>query len=192
MPSKKPKKSPMAVPFDKFMGKYAGDLRAGLAADQRSKTGLSPSSLIASVEKGEYEPPRFILSHMLWDEVEQWWPVRLLEAAAEHNDVEAYKRLLHFWLCNLGVPPPEGVLTPFRWTRGRPNETEMIYLAWVAQGRPALDWRYCDELAKTFYKVEFAKSKSDLKLRKNLRDRVRGTIRRHEPVAPTTKSPPIS
>src|SRR5260370_9240550 len=140
MPSKKEKKSPMAVPFDKFMGNYAGDLRAGLAADQAAK-GHSNSfaSLFASLEKGKYEPPRFIVSHMLWDEVEQWWPVRLLRAAAEQNDREAYKRLLHFWLCNLDVPPPEGVLTPFRWTRGRPNETEMIYVAWVAQGRPPLD-----------------------------------------------------
>jgi hypothetical protein len=196
MSSKKQKKSPMAVPFDKFMGNYAGDLRAGLAADRaaerRSNTGISLASLIASLEKGEYEPPRLIVSHMLWDKVEQWWPVRLLRAAAEQNDREAYKRLLHFWLCNLHVPPPEGVLTSFRWKRGRPNETEMIYAAWVAQGRPPLDWRHCDELAKTFYKDEFAKAKSDLKLRKNLRDRVRATIRRHQPVGPATKSPPIS
>jgi hypothetical protein len=184
MPSKKQKKSPTAVPFEKFMGNYAGDLRAGLAADQAAKGHSSSfASLFAALEKGECEPPRPIVSHMLWDEVEQWWPVRLLRAAADQNDREAYKRLLHFWLCNLHVPPPEGVLTSFRWKRGRPQETEMIHAAWVSQGRPPLDWRRCDELAKTFYKDEFAKAKPNSKFRKNLRDRVRATIRRHEPVA---------
>jgi len=35
---------------------------------------------------------------MLWDEVLELWPVRLLRAAAEKNEAERYKRLLHFWL----------------------------------------------------------------------------------------------
>jgi len=28
---------------------------------------------------------------------------------------------------------PKGVLVPFRWKRGRPNETEAIYEAWIAK-----------------------------------------------------------
>jgi len=174
------------------MGKYAGEIRAGLAADLRSKTRRTLASFTASVEKGKFVPGRLSTSHMIWDEIEQSWPVRLLRAAAQQNDAEAYKRLLHFWLCRLGAAPPEGVLTAFQWKRGRPNETEMIHGAWVAQRRPPLDWRHCDALAKAFYKDEFAKAKSDVKLRKNLRDRVRGTILRHEPAAAAIKSSPIS
>ena len=192
MPRKKQKKSPTAVPFDKFMGKYAGDIRAGLAADLRGKTRSTLASFMASVQKGKFVLGRLSTSHMIWDEVEQWWPVRLLRAAAEQNDAEAYKRILHFWLCRLGLAPPDGVLIAFQWKQGRPNETEMIYGAWVAQGRPPLDWRHCDALAKAFYEDEFAKAKSDVKLRKNLRDRVRGTILRHEAAAAAIKSSRIS
>jgi len=57
MPGTKPKKSPAAVPFNQFMGKYAGAIRAGLAADeaaeQRRKIGISLAELIASKEKGD-------------------------------------------------------------------------------------------------------------------------------------------
>jgi hypothetical protein len=42
---------------------------------------------------------------------------------------------------------PKDVLIPFRWKNGRPNETEEIYEAWIAKGRPATSWRVCDDLS---------------------------------------------
>jgi hypothetical protein len=114
-----------------------------------------------------------------WEEVSQWWPFRLVREAAEAGDREGCKRLLSFFLTQLGVFLPEGVLIPFRWKRGRPNETERIYEAWISNGRLAMTWRVCDELAKTFYAEEFAQARSNGALRKKLRDRVRATLLRH-------------
>jgi hypothetical protein len=125
-----------------------------------------------------------------WEEVAQWWPIRLLREAAEEGDSEGCKRLLAFFLSELGVRLPKGVLIPFQWKRGRPNETEEIYKAWIAKGRPAPSWRVCDELAKAFYAAEFAEAKSNSNLGKKLRDRVHATLLRHELAA--TKSAPIS
>jgi hypothetical protein len=87
---------------------------------------------------------------------------------------------------------PKGVLIPFRWKRGRPNETERIYEAWIAKGRPATNWRVCDDLARAFYVDEFAQARSSPILRKRLRDRIRGTIQRHQLLEAATKSASIS
>jgi hypothetical protein len=128
----------------------------------------------------------------MWKEVADWWPVRLLQDAAAEGDSEGCKRILHYFLTSLGVQLPQGVLVPFRWKRGRPNETEGIYEAWIAKGQPAPAWRVCDDLAKTFYGDEFARAKSNPSLRKRLRDRVRATILRHQLALAATKSAPIS
>ena len=114
----------------------------------------------------------------------------MLRQAAEEGDSEGCKRLLYFFLSELDVRLPKGVLIPFRGKRGRPNKTEGIYEAWIAKDRPAPSWRVCDDLAKTFYAAEFAQAKSNPNLRKKLRDRVRATILRHALAA--TKSAPIS
>jgi hypothetical protein len=150
------------------------------------------AALIELLDKGEDEPPRMITSGPFWEEVEQWWPIRLLREAAEEGDSEGCKRLLYFFLSELGVRLPKGVLIPFRGKRGRPNKTEGIYEAWIAKGRPATTGRVCDDLAKTFYAAEFAQAKANPNLRKKLRDRVRSTIVRHRLALDATKSPSIS
>lgn len=195
---KKPKKHPEELPFDKFFGGWAGEVRDAQAAEKSTRRTAADSAprltllqnLLKDPSKGnEPSPPRLIClyesSPEFWDEVENWWPFRLLRGAAKNGDSEGYKRLLSYFLLRLGVAPPKGVLIPFRWPRGRPNETEMIYVAWESMGRPTLVWRTLDELAKTFYADDFGRARSDAKLRKNLRDRVRGTILRYQSTTAT-------
>jgi hypothetical protein len=171
------------------LGKYANEIVENRAREERRAAVKNASKYLAGIEHGDYaSPPRLITTSQLWEEFKQWWPVGLLRAAARENDIEGYKRVLAYLLLILHVPPPDGVLVPFRWKRGRPEETEMIYRAWLAMGKPPLRWRVLDRLAKTFYTDPFTQALSDGKLRKNLRDRVRNTIRRYEPAAPATKS----
>src|ERR1019366_8083267 len=113
-------------------------------------------------------------------EVAQWWPFDVLRQAAQEEDTEGCKALLHFFLSGLGVRLPKGVLTTFRGKRGRPKETESIYKAWIAQGRPRLIWRVCEDSARVFNALEFDQSKSDASIRKRLLNRIRVTILRHE------------
>jgi hypothetical protein len=183
------KKSPTSVSVPKFFGRYWNRLSK---AEDRERLVAGPCSigvLMTLLGDGEgIDIPRLITTGKLWDEVRIWWPVRMLQQAAADRDVEGFKRLLHYFLNRMGVQPPAGVLTPFRWEPGRPEETEDIYEAWIAMGRPSPDWHVLDELAKTFYPRQFEAAKSDVKLRKNLRDRIRATILRHEARDPATKT----
>jgi len=115
-----------------------------------------------------------------WGEVAQLWPFDVLRQTVEDEDSEGCKTLLRFLLSKLGVQLPKGVLTPFRGKPERPKETESIYRAWIAQGRPKLTWRVCEDFARRFYPHEFEQAKSDLGLRNKLRNRIRVTILRHE------------
>ena len=185
---KMPRKNPAAVPLKKFFGKYASEILENDARDKRRAAVTNVGEFLAGIEKGDYaSPPRLMTTSQLGEEVRKWWPVGLLRKAARENQSEDYKRVLAYLLGMLDVPPPDGVLVPFRWKRGRPEETEMIHRAWLAMGKSPLNWRVLDQLAKTFYPDQFTQAVSDGKLRKNLRDRVRNTIRRYEPVAPATK-----
>ena len=177
------KKNPAAVPVQKFFGKYHAAIKKGHAAEERQRSIATVAGLVELIEKGEYEAPRWITSGEMWDEVRGWWPVRLLREAADEDDSEGFKRILHYFLTSLDVSPPKGVLIPFRWKRGRPNETEGIYEAWIAKGRPSLTWRVCEDLAKTFNGDEFAHAKSNPILRRKTRNRVRAAILRHQLVA---------
>lgn len=180
------KKSPSKLPLGKFFGKYAPLLEQAFADERRQR----PGNLLAA--GSEDQPRRMITFGRDWEDVAEWWPIVVLRQAAEEGDSEGCKRLLSLFLLELRVRLPKGVLIPFRWNRGRPNETERIYEAWVAKGRPATSWRVCDDLARAFYADEFAQAKSNSSLRKKLRDRVRGTILRHQAMAAATKSAPIS
>ena len=182
-------KSPTTLPVRKFFGKYASAIEKARAAEERQWSGTTFREIL---KNAEYEPFRLISTADLWGEVGQWWPIRLLRQAAEEGDREGCKRLLDYILLHLGVQLPPGVLISFRWKRGRPNETEGIYEAWIAKGQPAVTWRVCDDLAKTFYPNEFAQAKCNPNLRKKLRDRVRGTILRHLLALGATKSVAIS
>lgn len=174
------KKNPATtMPVRKFFGKHFAAIQRGHATEERQRS-MTLMDVFESIGKGEYEIPRLITSEELWEEVRDWWPVRLLREAAEEGDREGCKRMLHYFLLQLDVPLPKGVLMPFRWKRGRPNKTEGIYEAWIAKGRPRLTWRVCEDLAKTFYGSEFAQAKSDSKQRKKLRDRVHSAVLRHQ------------
>jgi hypothetical protein len=182
------RKSPTTLPPGKFLGKYVSLMEKAHAAEQRRRFG-NLMALLELLDK-EYKPPPMTMSGGFWKEVEQWWPFVVLRQAAEDGDSEGCKRLLYSFLSELNVQLPKDVLIPFRWKHGRPSETEAIYEAWIARGRPTTTWKVCDELAKIFYAGDFAKAKSDPKLRKNLRDRIRATLLRHRLIA--TKSIPIS
>ena len=156
-----PRKSPAAVPLNKFLGKYANEIVENHARDERRGAVTNADEFLACIENGDYaSPPRLITTCQLCEEVKQWWPVGLLRAAAGENDIEGYKRVLAYILHMLDVPPPEGVLVPFRWKRGRPEETEMIYRAWLAMGKSPLSWRVLDQMAKTFYPEQFTQAVS--------------------------------
>ena len=86
--------------------------------------------------------------------------VRLLRAA--RNNPEAFKKILHSWLSQLGVPPPEGVLTPWRMPsrpRGRPRkpQNDAIVATWKRLGRPYLSRQ---PLARAVYGDAFARADS--------------------------------
>ena len=52
-----PRKSPAAVPFNKFMGKYASDIVEAQAREERRGALTNVAALLASLEKGDSEPP---------------------------------------------------------------------------------------------------------------------------------------
>jgi hypothetical protein len=171
-----PRKDHRSVPIPKFFGKYAQALLEGEAGDaKQSRAKLKPLSVMLKPSKGSELSPA-----LDWEAGSDWWPIRLLRRAAAKKDAEGYKRILYHVLIGLNVAPPPGVLTPFQGERGRPEQTGEIYAAWIAMGRPSTTWRVLEELAKVFYPAQFSKAKSDPTLRKNLRDRIRATIQRHE------------
>src|SRR5213594_1622855 len=77
---------------------------------QRNGKAVTLRQFVQSVANGEFEPCRLITSADLRAEVEQWWPIRLIREAAGAGDVEGRKRLLHYFLLELQVPLPDGVL----------------------------------------------------------------------------------
>ena len=161
-----------------FFGEYWNAMVEAHKAERRPRN-------LQTGHLGTSKAPRLIdgkrpSSTDLWDAVEEWWPIQLLQEAAEKRDAEGFKRILSDFLRNLHAFPPKGVLVPFRWKRGRRKETENIYAAWLESGRPETDRRVCDQLAKQFYPEEYTEPKKDGKVRKKLRDRIRATIRRHD------------
>jgi hypothetical protein len=132
------KKDPTAVPIKQFLGGYASAVAAGHASDKRSRA----NNFIDRVLRDDYErePVTITSSAQLWDEVEDWWPVRLLRKAATEKDSESFRRLLHYWLSGLGVRVPKDAL-PLRGSPGRTlkPETLRIYQCWVEIGKPPIN-----------------------------------------------------
>ena len=122
----------------------------------------------------------------LWDAAHDWWPICLLREFGKAGKAEPYKRLLRHLLLQLDAQPPAGVVMPFKWSRGRPNETAAVYKLWSSKGQPELNTNQCDSLAREIFPEEYAKARVNQKLRKNLRDRIRATIRRHDKSATKT------
>ena len=104
--------------------------------------------------------------------------VRLLRAA--RSNPEEFKKILHSWLSQLGVPPPEGVLTPWRGTPGRPRkpQNDAIVATWKALGRPYLSRQY---LARAVYGDAFARA--DSREKRRLVNRCRRAVERRIPIA---------
>lgn len=117
---------------------------------------------------------------------------RLLEAADRENCPEAFKETLEVLLLGfLNVTAPKGVFVPPQGSPGAPLKevTTRINDAWIEMGRP---WpivpKDLDRLARQFYSAEFAKSSPASKKRKNLRERIRGTVLRGRMKLVATKS----
>ncbi len=182
------RKSASALPLETFLGEHLNRMQQAYTAERRRRHG-NLEMLCALLNK-DYQPPRMTTSGAEWKEVAQWWPFDVLRQTAEEEDSEGCKRLLHYFLSELGVRLPKGVLMAFRRKRGRPKETEAIYKTWIAQGRPRLTSRVCEDLARGFYALEAEQAKSDPSLRQKLRNRIRVTILRHE--AAVTKFEAIS
>jgi|SRR6516162_1526444 hypothetical protein len=103
--------------------------------------------------------------------------VRLLRAA--RNNPEAFKRILHSWLSQLGVSPPVGVLTPWPGTPGRPRkpENDAIVATWKRLGRPFLTRQY---LARVVY-GEDAFARADSREKHRLVNQCRRAVERRIP-----------
>jgi hypothetical protein len=132
-----PKKNPLAVPIQEFLGDYA-DIWFALH-DRERKSLQSQANAWTSLFWNPGEDERFHYDPDLWEKVQRWWPVRVLRLAAD-EDPEQTKRLLYFWLRLLEVKLPEGVLVPFRGKPGRPRKdnTAAIVATWTMLGKPYL------------------------------------------------------
>jgi hypothetical protein len=122
-----------------------------------------------------------------WDTVEDWWMVRLLKRAADSGDTEGFKRLLHYFLLNLHIVTPKGVLMPFRWENGRPRERVpmMVEAAWIELGRKEPNAVLLSKVAQKCYPDEWRSG--DDAIRRKLRKRVLAVIRRHQAVNDTKR-----
>jgi hypothetical protein len=164
-------------------------LLQALADQDRQEKSTLIASLAEAISRGEapLAPPEALF----WDKVQHWWPFEMLRAAAAESATEEYHELLHNFLIALDVKPPESGLWTLRGP-GRPRKTEALYNAWINMGRPRLGVARLDVLANLFYHKEFVKARSDMILRKKLRDRVRTIVHRYEKASLATKSPAIS
>jgi hypothetical protein len=163
-------------PAETLPTKQKDRMEQAYAAHHRRR--FSNLDMLSKLLNKDYQPPRMNTSDL--KEFAEWWPFDVLRQTAAEEDIEGCKHLLRFFLSELGVRLPNGVLMPFRGKRGRPKETEAIYEAWIALGRPNPTWPVCDALARTFYVHEFAQAKSNVILRQKLRKRIWVTLFRHE------------
>ena len=169
------RKSPRS---EMLLGKHLKRMEQAYAADQRRR--YRNLMLLCELLDKDYQAPGMTTSGAEWEEVAQWWPFHVLRQAAEENDSEGCKRLLYFFLLELDIRLPQGVLAAWRSKRGRPNETEEIYKAWIARGKPKPTWRVCEDLARIFYPGEIEQAQSDPGPRTKIRARIRATLLRHE------------
>jgi hypothetical protein len=177
------KKNPAKVPFEEFMGQYASPIKNFWGLERLSREGgVSLGALLPAMENGagSGELLNLVTSHTFWDEVEHWWPIHLLRNAAEEHDSEGYKRILHLLLASLGVPPPVGVLAPWKGTAGAPKKssTDSIVKTWETLGRPYLSRQ---QLARAVYGQEF--SDADSKEKNRLVNQCRRAVERRVPLA---------
>ncbi len=154
-----------------------------LAEDDLLKIGTPPRSLYEPARVGLSSLPtelsayfdRLTKSHdfQLAREIQQWWPVRLLRAAAQEHSPEAYRLFLDDLLIRLDIEPPDGVLVRHRRAPGAPikKSTEEIYRTWIGLSK-------CKPSQLAFYVYGTEYTRANTKGRKTLRDRCRQAVKR--------------
>jgi len=104
------RKDPRDVPIRQFLGKHLNRMEQAHEAQQRERF----PQLIALYEllHEECRPAPPGTSGPEWDELARWSPMRVLRQAAKEEDSEGCKRLLYFFLLELDIRLPKGVLVP--------------------------------------------------------------------------------
>src|SRR4051794_20783061 len=97
MPRKNPASS---MPLKEFFGDYADEISQAKARESRR---TSMFEKVVAAKTGKQELFGLIDSARLWEELGNWWPIKLLKRAAKENDAEGFKRLLHLFLLEWGV-----------------------------------------------------------------------------------------
>ena len=184
MANKKPKKSPIELPLHEFFGEYWEQISSSQVLEKTLLSRSANCSISEALKEIEYRESH---SPELWETVRHWWPISVLRTAAD-KDAELFKRLLHYFLLQLMVKPPEGVFTPFRWPPGRPKEKgpKAVFDAWIAKKRPPLTSQVLHSIAEECYAAEYRDADASLRLK--LRNRVRTAILHREPGAATKPS----
>jgi hypothetical protein len=154
-----------------------------IAEDDLQKIGPPPPSLFEPVKPGLNPLPAELSAYFdtlmnsrdfqLIGELRQWWPIRLLRAAAQERCTEAYRAYLEDLLIRLDVEPSDGILVPQRRAAGAPikKSTEEIYRTWIGLGK-------CSPNQLAFHVYGSSYIKANSKERKTLRDRCRQAVER--------------
>jgi hypothetical protein len=172
MREKKPRKRPEDLPLKEFAPDY-------IAESKFEGSWVNPFEHLSEATEAIYDVT-------LWERTRMWWPVYQLRKLAQEGKAEVYKRTLLLFLIDLDAGPPEGVITSFKFNRGRPLETEFVYALWLSKGKPKLTPTVCERMARQLYPKEFNASPLGSPGMKKLRDRIRATIQRFDRAA--TKS----
>jgi hypothetical protein len=172
--------------FDEFRARHEAVFAEDedlLLAKALSSGGNKRVSLASSSTFGpDYGPWFASQGYRLTKELQTYWRVRLLAAAAKENSPEAFRDMLESWLSKLRIEAPKGVFTPSRRALGEPvkrsgrpisSENEQIYSIWNRIGQPS---PYSNALANAFYGPKFTiASGTD---RRKMRDRCRNAVDR--------------
>jgi hypothetical protein len=186
----KHKRDPLGnLRFNEFFGPYAELVRNAQGAE-RALRELEELRGRAMLPLGFDAQPAYGYSPECKERVLGWWQFRLLRIAASDGNTERFKRMLYYFLRQLDLHLPTGVLTEFVGKPGRPKAGEPIRQDWERRGCPLVDKDLKDELARAHYAAEYAKAQKatpvsrDNKIRR-LRDRVGANLSRIQ--KPATK-----
>jgi hypothetical protein len=174
-------KTSKTVALENFRAKHS----SVLAEDDLQKIGPPPRSLYEPASLGLNSLPTELSAYFdsltkshdfqLVRQLQQWWLVRLLNAAARESCPEAYREFLEELLIRLDVEPPDGVLVPHRRARGAPikKSTEEIYQTWIGLCK-------CSPGQLAFHVYGSSYTAANTKERKILRDRCRQAVERYK------------
>jgi hypothetical protein len=174
MAQKRPTRVERKKQYSEFLAKYKAQIGEGIESDEGSAR-LPTLGDISRVET------RLVSVSDPAGEFGRWWLIELLRKAADENNLLACQQLLRLLCVTLDVMLPEGVIpSPRRSGRQLEDLTHHIRKGWIEMGKPPINAKTCDELARGIYPDEFAKAGLGSKKRKRLRDRIGATIRRYQ------------